>query len=155
MKSSVTDRDKGLRNIVNEMKALGKLSIKAGITEAAGSAKPDASNKTVAEYGTYNEFGVPGRIPARPFIRGWFDNNEGYIKHKQEVLVKGVSGGVFGAETAIGMLGQYAQSGIQNHIKTGDFQENSEVTKKIKGSSRPLIDTGTLRNSIRYEVVKK
>jgi hypothetical protein len=64
-----------------------------------------------------------------------------------------VSEGKIKAQEAIGKLGQFGQDGIKSYIRTGKFQENAEKTKRIKKSSRPLIDTGTMRNSVRYEIV--
>ena len=40
-------------------------------------------------------------------------------------------------------------------IVNGGFEPNKESTVKRKGSSKPLIDTGTMRNAVSYEVVKK
>jgi phage gpG-like protein len=167
-----TDTDMGLKNIRNEMKKLGSLSIKAGIVEGSG----EQDGVSIAEYATYNELGVPAkpgsdkkwRIPPRPFVRGWVENKAENIKTTQKMLVKLVAEGKMDAETAIRRLGELAQDGIKSYIKTGTFTPNSDVTingskpnkkgKKFikgKGSSKPLIDTGTLRNSIRFQIIEK
>ena len=44
---------------------------------------------------------------------------------------------------------------IVENIKKGDFKENSPLTKKLKGSSKPLVDTGALRASITYVINNK
>jgi hypothetical protein len=160
MSGGIRDTDKGLKAIRNEMKKLGSLGIKAGIVEGSG----EQDGVTIAEYATYNELGVPAklgskkkwRIPPRPFIRGFVENKDAEIKTTQEKLVKLVAAGKLDADTAIGRLGQYAQDGIKSYIRTGTFEPNSEETKRRKkGSSKPLIDTETMRNGVRYEVVKK
>jgi hypothetical protein len=153
----IRDTDKGLLDIRKEIEQLGSLGIKAGIVEGSG----EQDGVPIAEYAAYNEYGVPGkgkklwRIPPRKFIRGWVENNRAEIEATQEKLFKRVSEGKLDAETATKRLGQFAQDGIKSYIRDGDFVPNSEKTIRLKKSSRPLIDTGTMRNSVRYEVVKK
>ena len=43
---------------------------------------------------------------------------------------------------------------MKNTFTTGSFTPNKPATIKRKGSSRPLIDTGHLRQSITSKVVK-
>ncbi len=43
---------------------------------------------------------------------------------------------------------------IVENIKNGDHKPNSPLTKRVKGSSKPLMDTGQLRASITYVVNK-
>jgi len=152
----VRDIDKGMQEIRKQIAALSQLSVKVGIIEGAGS----KDGVSIAQYATYNEFGVPGkkkkwRIPPRPFIRGFVENKSEDIKAMQERLMKLVSEGKMSADTAIKRLGQFAQDGIKRYIIDGQFEPNAEATVRRKGSSRPLIDTGTMRNSVRYQVTKK
>jgi hypothetical protein len=157
--AGIRDTDRGLQAIRNEMKKLGSLSVKAGIVEGSG----EQDGVSIAEYAAYNEYGVPAKpgskkkwkTPPRPFIRGFVENEDSEIKATQERLVKLVSTGELDAEMAIGRLGQFAQDGIKKYILNGTFEPNSEETIKRKRSSHPLIDTGTMRNSVRYEVVRK
>jgi hypothetical protein len=150
------DTDMGMNDIRKNIEKLGHLAVKAGIIEGSGS----VDGVDVAQYGAWNEYGVPGKkqkwdIPPRPFIRGFLENNSEAIKKKQEQLSRAVSSGVMDAERAIGLLGQFAQDGIKRYIRTGSFKENAETTIKRKKSSKPLVDTGTLVNSIRFEVTKR
>jgi len=39
---------------------------------------------------------------------------------------------------------------IVENIKKGEFKENFPLTKRLKGSSKPLMDTGSLRASLTY-----
>ncbi len=43
---------------------------------------------------------------------------------------------------------------IVENIKNGNHKPNSPLTKRVKGSSKPLMDTGQLRASITYVVNK-
>lgn len=155
-KKGVTDRDKGFKKIVKSMKDLGLKGVNAGIPEGA----PSVKGVSVAEYGYWNETGVKAKgsgwkIPPRPFMRGWVDSHKEEIKSFMQSLAQRIADGKTDSDTALKVLGIYAESGIRKHIKSGSFTENAPSTVKQKGSSRPLIDTGTLRNSIRYEIVKK
>ncbi len=44
---------------------------------------------------------------------------------------------------------------IVENIKKGEHKENSPLTKRLKGSSKPLLDTGALRASITYVLNNK
>jgi len=150
------DIDRGMKEIREQIAALSKLQVKVGIIEGSG----EVDGTDIAQYAAYNEFGVPGKkkkwnIPPRPFIRGWIENNQDKIKAMQDRLYKKVSEGKMSADEAIKKLGQYAQDGIKRYIRNGEFEPNAESTVRRKGSSRPLIDTGTMRNSVRYEVLGK
>jgi hypothetical protein len=155
-KGNVKDTDLGMSKICGELKALGKMSVKVGIPEGAG----EQDGVPIAQYAAWNENGVIGKkggwkIPPRPFIKGWVDNNETDIKTTAEKIWTGVTSGSMNADTAIIRLGEYGQDGIKAYIVKGNFASNAASTIKTKGSSKPLIDTGTMRNSIRYEVIKK
>jgi hypothetical protein len=157
----IQDNDTGLLNIRKELKALSGLAVKAGIVEGTG----DNGGVSIAEYAAYNEYGVPGKkkkwkIPPRSFIRGWLENKDAEIKAFIEARHKMVADGKMSAKTAIKQVGEFAQGGIRMFIKEGQFTPNAERTVMIKtrgkgGSTTPLIDTGTMRNSVRYEVISK
>jgi hypothetical protein len=88
-------------------------------------------------------------------VRGFADGQREQIAKTMEKLGGLVTGGKLKAEDAIKRLGEYGQSGIKSYIRNGTFTPNADSTVAKKGSSMPLIDTGTLRNSIRYQVIEK
>jgi hypothetical protein len=154
------------------------MCVKVGVTEDVG-AQTTEGGATLAQIASWNELGVLGPpmsqhgsglwfIPPRPFVRGWADGKREQIAKTHEKLYGLVMGGKLKAEEAVRRLGEFGQSGVKSYIKHGSFTPNSDVTingskpgkngKKFikgKGSSKPLIDTGTLRNSIRYQVIEK
>jgi hypothetical protein len=165
-----TDTDMGLEDIFKEMEKMKSMCVKVGVTEDVGAQKPDGGDATLAEYATYNELGVKKKkkdededentdgiwfIPPRPFVRGFVDGKREQIAKTLEKLGNLVSGGKIKAETAMARLGEYGQSGIKSYIRNGDFTPNADSTIAKKGSSKPLIDDGILRNSIRYQVIEK
>jgi hypothetical protein len=184
-RTPIQDKDLGLAEIRKNIAALASMAVKAGIVESEGTKKrkkegESTETPTIAQYAAWNEYGVKGkkkmwRIPPRPFIRGWTDNKTENIKATQKRVAGKVIDGKWDADDAIMRLGEYAQDGIKTYIRTGTFTENHDITInglrkkdgsyvlgkdglpliKGKGSDKPLIDTGTMRNSVRYEVVKK
>jgi hypothetical protein len=68
-----------------------------------------------------------------------------------------ISGGKRTAEQALGRIGIEAENVIKGAFTTkgyGAWPDIKESTKKAKGSSQVLIDTGTLKNSIHSRVNK-
>jgi hypothetical protein len=160
--TSIQDKDLGLAEIRKNIVFLASMAVKVGIVEGSG----EEDGVDIAQYATWNEYGVKGPpvseqgdgkwfIPPRPFIRGWTDNKAENIKATTERIVKKVNDGTWDADDAVMRLGEFAQDGIKSYIRTGTFKPNAERTVKRKKSNKPLIDTGTMRNSVRYEVVKK
>lgn len=153
MPASVQDKDMGLKRILNELKKLENYIVKAGILSGSG----EVDGVSIVDYATWNENGVAGKkgnwkIPPRPFIKGWADSNKAQIKSTMERLYSQVADGQITASTALNKLGVFAKSGIQSYIKRGNFTPNALSTIKKKGSSQPLIDSGTMRKAVNYEV---
>jgi hypothetical protein len=164
-KQGNTDTDLGMANILKEVENLKSMCVKVGVTEDVG-AQTAASGATLAQIASWNELGVMGPpvsqngggkwfIPPRPFVRGFADSKREQIAKTMEKLSGLVSGGKLTAETAMARLGEYGQSGVKSFIRNGVFTANADSTIAKKGSSKPLIDGGTLRNSIRYQVISK
>ena len=53
---------------------------------------------------------------------------------------------------ALARTGQYIEGEIKRKIGSGPFTPNSPATIRKKKSSKPLIDTGHMRQSVRYEI---
>ena len=153
MSASVNDKDLGLNKILKEIKKFEGAVVKAGILEGSGS----VDGVSIAQYATWNENGVAGKkgkwkIPPRPFIKGWVANNQKQIASTIQRLYGEVASGNITADEALKRLGVFAKSGIQSYIRRGDFVPNAPSTIRKKGSSQPLIDSGTMRNAVNYEV---
>ena len=61
----------------------------------------------------------------------------------------------FNFENACNQMGFQIVNDFKNQITSGSFVPNSEYTIKKKGSSRPLIDTAKMRNSITFILERK
>lgn len=106
---------------------------------------------TVIQVATWMEFGTED-VPARSFIRSWFDENEAKLRQELQTLMVTVISGKRTKEQILEILGQRCVASIQERISAGIAPENSPRTVARKGSSTPLIDTGQLRSSIHYRI---
>jgi hypothetical protein len=168
-----TDTDLGLADIFREVEKLKSMCVKVGIPENKGS-KEGEDGVTIAQYATYNELGVKRKdetewfIPPRPFVRGWADGKREQTAKMMEKLGNLVTSGKLKAKTAIRRLGEYGMDGVKDYIEQGSFVPNSDITLhgskpdkngkqfiKPKKSTKPLINNGTMRDSIGFQPIEK
>lgn len=102
-----------------------------------------SNNFNMAALAAVLEFGNE-RIPSRPFLRQTLDENQ--AKYSQ-MFAEGLQDGkaVMQIYQSIALI---AQADVQQNIVNGDWVANAPSTIKRKGSSKPLIDTGRLRQSV-------
>ena len=109
---------------------------------------------TMPDLAAIHEYGAPSRkIPERSFLRASITLIQGkYGKYllgevKDLLLLRTTP-------TKIKqVLGMQAAADVQMYMVNGKFTPLKAQTIKRKGSSKPLIDTGQLRQSITYRVV--
>lgn len=140
---SVTVKDHGYIKIMRELAVLDKTVVEIGIQSDAGAG--------VIERAFFNEYGTKN-IPERSFLRGAFDDNRKDLNDIIDRLWSGVKAGKINARKAADILGTRHETQVKAKIKSGPFEANAKSTIRAKGSSIPLIDTGEMRNSVRYEV---
>lgn len=118
-----------------------------------GTVAPGEAGLTeLVEIATAQEYGTD-TIPPRPFLRhalatrgaNW---REGLAKAVQ----KQSSGDTSGAALTIRRVALVMVRDVQGSIRSGPWVPNAPATIRRKGSSRPLIDSGQLRQSIRAAV---
>ena len=115
---------------------------------------PENDNLPVATVAAYNEFGTTHN-PQRPFMSDAF--TDGMSQRKMASLM----GDVFEASMKNGMAtkrllnvlgritGELIEISIQQYAATGG---NSPATIKAKGKDTPLIDTGKMIESVRFQI---
>lgn len=108
---------------------------------------------SIAQVAAVNEFGASD-IPERPFMRQSFENHEGELQAACDAAQRLVSSGG-SAEQALQQIGVAAKGLVQDEIVNGGFAPNAESTIKKKGSEQPLIDTGTMRQSVNFVVKRR
>ena len=127
---------------------------------AVGLPKGQASNAiygdgmTVVEIGAIHEYGA-GNNPVRSFLRVPFKIKKDQIQKNMTTLFRAI------AEQGADGVAQMEKAGVmlQNISKEafetkgfGTWKDIKASTKRKKGSSATLIDTGILRGAITYEV---
>lgn len=122
-----------------------KRVIKDGVSTVVG------SDVDIALIAAWNEFGTEN-TPSRPFMRNAFDKNEAELSKRIAAEWAAITAGKKTTEHSLQLLGAWFQNKIQMEITQGDYVANSQQTIDRKGSSRPLIDTGHMRQSIRYVI---
>lgn len=109
----------------------------------------------VLDIAIWNHFGTPNAdypIPERPFLSNAIRNNQATYKNNMRKGAKKIIDGENTAKGIMTLLGIKAQGDIQEEITALQDPPNTEATIRQKGSSNPLIDTGTMRGSVTYEV---
>lgn len=150
----IIERDRGWEAIKKRIPTLAGKLLKVGVLESAGMHKTASIGGKVlsmAELATVHEYGLG--VPQRSFIRSTVTEQEQAIRATLRKVGDRVLMGKMTAEQGLRVLGEDIKSKIQRKITTGPFVPNAPSTIARKGSSRPLIDTGSLRASISYEIV--
>ena len=147
MASSTKDIDKGFKAFRAEMQRSRNATVEIGIHQ-------DAKNEglSIAEYGAYNEFGTEN-IPERSFMRSTFDEKKSDINADMARRYDQVKTGKIGVHRALSLIGLKHAQDIQDKIGSNISPANSESTIARKKSTKTLIDTSAMRQSIR-QVVK-
>lgn len=145
--SGVTGAGMKLRQIREN---LAKKRVLVGVPEGAGSYEDGTKLAVIA---AVNEFGsADGRIPERSFLRVPL---RGAAKEFSVVFknsVPEVMDGSISVDTLYSRVGLKAVGVVQEAISEGIDPPNAESTKRKKGSSTPLVDDGTLRQSVTYVI---
>ena len=150
----VRDIDRGWKDLVKGLHRLARAPlVTVGIHEDRGgqrSDEDDAGSPTVAEYATFNEFGLG--VPERSFLRST-------VERQKDVYGEAIAAGAVEElrggqpmETTLALVGEQAASDVRQTITDGVDPPNSPLTVAIKGSSKTLVDTGRMRQSVDYEV---
>lgn len=115
----------------------------------------------------YNEFGTKGSgkpfmtkrgggfggpVPERPFMRNAMRNNRGKYRLELKSSAIKILRGETALATVLSKLGVIAQGDVEMEITTFSSPPNSPLTVKLKGSNKPLIDSGEMRGAVQYEV---
>jgi hypothetical protein len=137
-----TTNGKGIEKL---MKLSGAEGVLVGVLHGGG-AHPSGDGQTIAEIAWWNEFGTKN-IPARPFLRTTLIEHNYYRSHLMLALQRILKDGT-NPFKELKLVGSKAARDIQWSIVNGDWEANAPSTIAQKGSSRPLIDTGKLRQAI-------
>ena len=150
----VNDQIKAREGIIAAaIRRIGNLrgaEISTGLTGAPGAANHGGPGETVASVAYANEYGIG--VPERPFMR---ITNARERRNWVRLAGQIVSGQAKGAETqerGVRRLGLIMVRDFKRTIRDGVSPPNSPAWIEEKGSSKTLINTGQMINSIRADI---
>ena len=147
-------KDLGKAKIERELIAARKLVALVGIPSDAKRHEDDP-NIGLAEIAFIMEKGSQvNNIPARPFMKQTRIMNEKKVAGLSKKYLSAITTGKMSAMDAIKKLGASYEGAMKKIFISGTFAPNAPSTVRRKKSSRPLIDTSLLRQSIKYKVAK-
>lgn len=141
---------------LSKVKLEGPSQVKVGFpkSKAAGS---DIEKAVWNEFGTRGGAsggGWGGPIPERPFMRNAMRNNRGKYLNALKTSARKILLGETALHTVLNKLGILAQGDIQMEITSLMSPPNAAVTIAMKGSSKPLINTGAMRAAVTWVIEK-
>ena len=143
------------KEFFKQIAKLQKLQVRVGY-ERGKHSKTDENGEEVdyCDIALFNELGTSNGIPERPFMMQSVEGNASQIdaacKDALAQIPKGET-----AEQILKMLGNMQKGLVQQTIVSGTFVENAPSTVKKKGSDKPLIETGGLRNNVAFVICEK
>lgn len=157
--ASVLRNNRGaLNRFVDRMRRMDDQQVIVGVPRGKQHVSTDESGKQhvvdMALIAEVLNYGSKSRnIPARPFVEPPINQN---MQRYQKLMAREARGILLGRDKlneALAKAGMAMVADIQDYMvsHTG-FKPLAESTIKRKDSSKPLIDTGQLRQSITYKV---
>lgn len=131
-------------------------SVKVGLPAEKVGGKVYGDGMTIIRVGAIHEYGL-GHNPVRSFLRVPFNVKRKDLAKTIDAMFKKVQDGM-PVKVALGRIGITAVNISKDAFTNkgyGTWPDITAETKKAKGSSQVLIDTGTLRNSITHIVESK
>lgn len=132
------------------LKELSQLQVRIGFQRGAAY---EEDGTDICDIAAWNELGTVNS-PSRPFLRKSVDENEAkinsFLQSTKKKMLNGAS-----AQQVLKEIGIFQKDLIQEKITEGNFVPNAPSTISRKGSSKPLIDTGRMRQSVNFVIQKK
>lgn len=145
---SVKTIDKGWRRLQRELaRASGKV-IEVGIPEAAGAQTIEGSSSvTLATLGAFHEYGT-ATVPARPWLSSAITPAD--ARRTNQRIAQDITRGM-SAEAALKRAGEREAERVREQLGEGVAPLDPKTAAR-KGSARPLVETGALRDAIGYTI---
>lgn len=155
----VKENTKLIKNLIEGWQYFRSHEVVVGITEESNSARENGMSNASLLY--LHENGVPSHnIPPRPVLKPAIHDGQTNLKIKKLLKEAAIDAMVRGnkvkCEQNFHKAGMVGRDACKKWITDGGhLAPNAPSTIAKKGSSKPLIDTGSMVNSISYAVRKK
>ena len=144
MTAQITGNLSKAKELIEKLKASSQKAVYVGFPAEFNEKVEGSDNFNLASLAAVLEFGNE-RIPSRPFLRQTLaENQDKYTALFVKLFESGNS-----IEKIYEQIALIAQGDVQQNIVNGQWAANAPSTIKRKKSSKPLIDTGKLRQSVR------
>ena len=144
MTAQITGDFSKAKELIEKLKASSQKAVYVGFPAEFNEKVEGSDNFNLASLAAVLEFGNE-RIPSRPFLRQTLaENQDKYTALFVKLFESGNS-----IEKIYEQIALIAQGDVQQNIVNGQWTANAPSTIKRKKSSKPLIDTGKLRQSVR------
>lgn len=144
MAVQVTGNLAKFKQLIEQIKAASEKAVYVGFPSEFNENVEGSDGFNLASLGAVLEFGNE-HIPSRPFLRQTLaENQEKYTALFVKLFESGVS-----IDKIYEQIALIAQGDVQQNIVNGNWTANAPSTIKRKKSSKPLIDTGKLRQSVK------
>ena len=138
---------KGLAKLMTYLKELNKERVYVGVPRSSNGIRGNAMIAMTHEFGS-----LANNIPERSFLRSTvLEQADKYARIFATNIPDAIKNGTPAYE-AYSKLGTIAMNDVRLKIASGEFAALAPATIKRKKSSKPLVDTGNLRQSINYEI---
>jgi phage gpG-like protein len=154
--STVVIDDREWRKLRAKIARSAKAHVKVGVLASKGGNAEHSGGVSLIELAAIHEFGSPAAgIPQRSFIRSTVTNGSRKIATTLGKLAKSIIADRLTHKQALDILGLKVTAMIKNTVKAGTHLEPAlkPATIAAKGSTRPLVDTGRLINSVQHQVI--
>lgn len=146
--------------LLKSVKLLTERQVLVGVPDVKADREDKGINNAALAY--IHDQGSPAQnIPARPFLGPGIKDAKLEIQRRLEQVAKIALRGAIrqDIERGLSAVGMTAQSAVRNRITKGPFAVLKPATlaarrRRGRRGTKPLIDTGQLRNSITYVVRK-
>lgn len=157
MSSNVKIDDRVWKKLAKKLGKGSRSSVKVGVlsNKRGGQKHPDGKISMV-ELAAIHEFGSPAAgIPERSFIRSTIKDEKDRITKLTGKIAESIIDDKRTFHQGLSVLGTKVKDMIKNNVMQGAgiSPSNSPATVALKGSSRPLVDTGRLIGAVDYQVV--
>ena len=144
MAVTVASNFSATKQLLEQLRTAGEKAVYVGFPAEFDEKVKETENFNLASLAAVLEFGNE-HIPSRPFLRQTLDENqEKYTALFINLLKNGKP-----LEQIYEHIAVIAQGDVQLNIVKGSWTPNAKSTIRRKKSSKPLIDTGKLRQSVR------
>lgn len=140
---------------LRELQELSQMQVRVGFQRGKKhKGKGKRAGADLVDIALYNELGTD-TIPSRPFLAQTVDQQGEAIKQASAKLVVQVVEGKMKGKQALKNIGVLVKGAVQHQMVEGEFVPNAPSTIQRKGSDKPLIDTGQMRQGVSYQICRK